>query len=287
MSMFGKKLLSSALALLFAATANASTLFASIGPEFTAGGGTLVVKNRDDLPSPQKYMEVNDGNGYSFKGFFAGRPVGFDTGINEKGLFVSSSTAASVSIATRRHLIGKRFKTQEGVRTGEWIMRNCASVAEALNHKELFRGYPTNFILADHHEIALVECLPNGGFVVERKSAGLVTHTNHYVLKRALAFNEAIGESSQARYNRLNTLLEETPKPYTMKDFQKIVADDSAGPDLSLFRTGSKFKSPKTMATVIVHIPRAGAAKIFVKYLKSPSTDMTNWEIENDTFNLK
>lgn len=287
MSTFINKLLGSVFVLSFAMATNACTLFASTGPEFTSGGGTLVVKNRDDLPGPQKYKEVNDGNGYSFKGLFAGRPVQFETGINEAGLFVSSSTAASVSIATRRHLITKRFKTQDGIRASEWMMRNCASVAEALSHKELFRGYPTNFILADRREIAIVECLPNGGFVVERKSAGVVTHTNHYVLQKAIGFNETVGESSKARYDRINELLQETQKPYTMRDFQKIVADVSAGPDLSIFRTGSKFKSPKTLATFIVHIPRSGNANIFVKYLKTPSTDMTNWEIENDSLPIK
>jgi len=63
--------------------------------------------------------------------------------------------------------------------------------------------------------------------------------------------NVNVGPSSQARLQRIQVLLA-GQKSFTLEDFEKFGNDRSDGPDNSLFRTGSRPKSTRTMARFLV-----------------------------------
>lgn len=270
-------------ALALSSVVSASTYWACVGNEFSEDGSVILAGNRDDLPTVQTYMEIRDDIGYSFKGLFVGKNQRFDSGGNEKGLFVATTTAASVPLSERRNTITHRFKTAEGMYAPEWIMRQCASVSDALAHPELFRGYPMNFILADRKEIAIVECLPKGKFNVQRKSVGVLTHANHYTLQNSLSANDKIPASTEARQKRIDSIMNESAPPYTLTQFIALTQDAVEGADLSLFRTGSKPQAPRTLSSIALKIPAKGPVSIYVRYLADPSAK-PEWTTIHDTF---
>ncbi len=251
-----------------AISAQASTFWAARGATETVDGSTLVAYMRDDLAGEQTYASIRDEGSFAFKGIFVGRSHRFEAGLNEKGLFVGQISAASVARSTRLSLYPKRFKSKEGWYGGEWLIRNCASVAQALSKGgNVFSGYPIIYVLADRNEIAFVECLPSGKFHVQRTASGLLTHTNHFILPEAAKSNESLPASSSSRLFRIDSLLGTELKPYRLEQFLSMTLDEHAGPDLSLYRVGSKARSPKTTGVWLMDFPAEGAVQSHLRLL--------------------
>lgn len=242
----------------------ACTLYGATGSTYVEGGGTLVSKNRDWSPSSQTLKYVAPAQGYRYLGLFAGPDYKFNAaGVNEKGLFVAMSTAGSIPKTERRQI--KAYKSPEGLRGNEYLLRHTANVLEALSHTEIFKE-PVNYILADSHMVAFVEVFPDGTHSVRLTTSGTLSHTNHYVTAEGAPFNKKIGLSSQTRYNRINTLLGTTTHPLTLADFITFGKDQDAGPDNSIFRTGSKPEGTQTQANFSVYLPREGSPTVYVNY---------------------
>lgn len=249
--------------------ASACTLFAANGTKFVAGGGTLVAKNRDWRPAKQMARLVTPTNGNKYYGLFAGKDYKFNAaGINEKGLMVAMSTAGS--IPKKERLSYKRFKSQEGLRTNEYLLRYYNSVDEVLKTKEPLWQEPVNFILADKKMIAYVEVGPQGKIAVRKVKNGTAYHTNHYVEKAMLPYNQKIGKSSATRYERIKMLMTEQKLPFTLERFVEISQDKNAGANNSIYRVGNKPNSSQTLANFIAYIPPKGYPQLWLKYRKNP-----------------
>ena len=246
-------------------TASACTLFAATGDNFVQGGGTLVAKNRDWYPGHQELKVVHPPHGYAYYGLFSGKSATFNAaGVNEKGLFVAMSTASSIPQKERRSY--PVFKSTEGLRTNEYLLRYYASVDEVLAAQAIW-SEPVNFIVADSKKVAYIEVAPGNaerGIRVETK--GILFHTNHYVEDNTLEFNKKIGPSSSIRYDRVKDLLTNHDGKFTLPDFVTISQDQNDGPDHSLYRLGSKPTGVSTVANFIVYLPPVGSPLIYVKY---------------------
>ena len=199
--------------------------------------------------------------------------------MNQKGLFVGQNSAASVPRDERLTLFAKRFKSAEGWFGGEWLVRNCSSVSQALEQHRIFTGYPMIYVLADKNETAVVECLPNGRFVVRRTDAGAITHTNHFIFTDATQSNRTVPASSSARLVQINKLLATQPKPFALGQFLSFATNADEGPDLSLFRTGSKPRSPKTTCIWLMSFPQKGGTISHLRLLND-----TIWETTREEF---
>jgi len=99
------------------------------------------------------------------------------------------------------------------------------------------------------------------------KENGVIFHTNHYIAESMLEFNRITGESSQARYGRIAELLNSTQQPYDFNTFTSFSNDRNAGPDNSIYRTGSTPKKTRTMAVFAVSIPQKYSPELYVKIL--------------------
>lgn len=259
-------------------SANACTAFAASGEDFVKGGGSLIAKVRDEIPSVQTVKTVNPDDGYAYSGLFVGKKQKFNMGVNEKGFVVFRTTAGSVPKAERAP--NGRFKSEDGLDSQEFLIRHCATVDEALQHKEVFKE-ATNFVMADNSKVAFVEVKPDGNFHVEVKENGMLSHTNHYLLDGSKEANAKIGKSSQTRLVRIDQLLNESKKPLSMEDFKKFTDDQNAGPNNSIFRTGSKKKgSISTLSKMVVYLPKNGKPDIYLTWRPDPKRS-NYWETTN------
>ena len=264
------------IALSLSLNANACTAFAANGKDFVAGGGTLITKVRDQIMTGQVVKTVYPSSGHAYFGLFNGKKEFFNMGINEKGFVAFATTAGS--IPKKERLQVKTFRTSDGLTGLEFMMRNCGSVQEALSHTEIFQHRPVNYVMADAKQIAFVEVLPNGTFKTVVKDNGMLTHTNHYIIEESRQFNKKVSESSQSRLDRIQTLLKEHKKPFTMDDFINFTEDRHAGLDNSIFRLGSKDTLPSTLSTMVVHIPENGAPKLYMKW-RDKRNDRDSWQM--------
>jgi len=262
----------------------ACTLWAATGAGYTKDGTTLVAKVRDFTPMRQVVKTVRDGKGFAFHGLFVGKKEFFNSGINERGLFVASSTAGSIP---KKERTAVRFaKTPEGWGALETIARTCATVDEAIAHVQaISNGHPVNFVIADRESIAMVECLPNAKVTVKKTKRGVLAHTNHYIESESVIFNQRVGESSLARYARIQELLRTTARPYTLGDFVTMSNDQSNGVDKSIFRVGASPELGRTLATIIYAIPKAGPVQYRIYYQANPGQAGDPWVKSEGTFN--
>ena len=243
-------------------TARACTLYAAAGDEWVEGGGTLLVKNRDWQPNQQHELRlIKPTSGHAYVGLFAtgGESSGLKAGINERGLVVVTATAGSIPAKERAAM-----KSAKGVSSK--LLTGCGSVAEAVKKTDLFLG-PQFLMLADRSQTAYVEIGPEGKFAVKTAKTGVLCHTNHYLEGDLLFANKSIGASSKTRLERIRQLLAETPRPFDMKQFVAFSHDRAAGPDNSIFRTGSKPDVSRTVAIWIVALPPTGSPRLYLKIL--------------------
>ncbi len=237
----------------------ACTLFAANGTAWVQGGGSLIVKNRDWRPEGQEMRLVTNGK-YKYYGLYAGGEGQrqLKGGVNERGLAVFSASASSIPAKERRAMPQAK---KSALRT---MLAECASVEEALAHTELYIG-PKFLLLADAQKIAYVEIAPEGKYQIRIQENATLAHTNHYLETGLSDANERIGQSSRTRYTRIMELLQNGKQPYGLEDFIHFSEDRQAGPDDSIWRTGSRSGSEQTLATLAVHLQAGQAPEIYVK----------------------
>lgn len=246
-----------ALALLGAAPAGACTLWAAVGSQ-VAGGGTLAAKNRDWNPESIGRLErVRPAQGMAYLALMAlgKKGWGVRAGVNQAGLTVLSASASAVPKKARGGPPGVSRR----------LLAGYSSVRAVLEHKQMFDGLgPRFYLLADARQIAVVEIAPGGAVNITSTSDGLLTHTNHYLSPEFAAFNLRPALSSHARLARVDALTAALKRPLTLAMFRKISKDRGNGPDNSLWRTGSKPKGTRTLASFLVRLPPAGAPEVWV-----------------------
>ena len=250
-------------------SSGACTLWAAAGAR-VSGGGTLIAKNRDKNPAEVNTLEmVVPKKGHRYVGLLVRDPQdkkgGTKGGINEKGLVVVGATAG-------------RGPADEREGTGKFNIRKmlsaCASVDAVLAHRDEFsKDAPCFYLIADGRKIATVEIGPGGKFSVDVKENGVLCHTNHYVSKELLSANKKIGTSSRIRLERIEQLTASQTALLTMKDFITFSDDRNAGPDNSIWRTGSSPGKERTLVNWIARVPSQGSPELYVKLANSGETE--------------
>ena len=252
--------------LIWAAPLEACTLWAATG-NGTAEGYTILAKNRDWKPGQSHALrQVSIREGYSYVGLFAfgGDSPGLKGGINEKGLAVVTATASVIPKNERSADGGNHLSSHE-------ILSSFATVDEVLAQKDRFLR-SSYYMVADGRKIAVVEGAPDGKTAVRVIDDGVIAQTNHYVSPELQWFNGRASTSSKTRYDRITSLLSSRQGQLTMDDFVAFSQDQSAGPDNSIFRTGSNPGKSRTVATWIIAIPPEGSPELYVK-MKDPGED--------------
>ncbi|WP_300154611.1 C45 family peptidase [Solidesulfovibrio sp.] len=243
--------------------AGACTLFGLAGPE-VAGGGTILVKNRDWRPNQTQELRLaTPKGGYRYLGLFATGDAasGLKAGVNEAGLSAVTATAASIPREER-----KAERGMGGILRR--LLTECGSVAEAVTRVDLFaQAKPCFFMLADRHEIARIETAPGGRFAVTHTARGALRQTNHYLEPSLADANKTVGASSRTRAGRIEQLLETVEKPAGLEAMLALSHDRASGPDDSVFRTGSRPASVHTMAVFAVAMPPEGTGTLSLRTL--------------------
>lgn len=242
--------------------AAACTLYAAAGRDDVQGGGTILVKNRDWRPQHQEVRLVDEG-GWRFYGLFAGNGTrkALKGGVNEQGLAIVSASASSIPREERLGAVHRAsMKT---------ILKRYTTVEEVLQHKELFAGAKF-LMLADRSRIAYVEITPDNRIRVRETARGTLAHTNHYLEPSFQSYNKRHGTSSMVRLVRIRTLMDQTKRPYQMADFIRFSEDRHAGPDNSIWRSGSTREGTQTLAVLAIRIPPAGLPEVYIKCRANP-----------------
>ena len=238
---------------------DACTLWGGAGAD-VSGGGTLICKNRDWTPNQRQVLElVTPEKGHRYFALRVVRLKGNENkaAINEKGLVIVTATAGSIPASERK-------KLEKNHRLISTIMEQCATVEEVLQHPDWFKG-PVFLMIADRQTLAIIEIGPNGVFAVKKTMEGALSHTNHYLDPEMEKFNIKIGKSSAVRFGRIQDLLGEKKGNYTPADFKAMSRDSVAGPDNSIWRTGSTPTTTRTLASWIVYQPIQGVSRLFVR----------------------
>jgi isopenicillin-N N-acyltransferase like protein len=100
---------------------------------------------------------------------------------------------------------------------------------------------------------------------VTRRDSGALSHTNHYCTIDSQDIKQKPGLSSRTRLARIDELLKTHPQPYSIEHFIRFSADQNAGSDNSIWRTGSGRSKRRTVAAWIVAIPPAGSPQLYLK----------------------
>jgi isopenicillin-N N-acyltransferase-like protein len=234
------------------------TLFGAIGDR-VEGGGTLIAKARDlarDLE--QAWIQMVPQEGYRYQGIASKGTKHVTSGINEKGLVVVSAAAPGPKKGRKVTPVGK-------------ILSNASSVDEviALVQEGQIQG-PIYYLVGDIHKIALLEVIDGYQFGFLIQENGVLSHTNHFILKDMEKMNRKIGRSSQARLSRIENLLN---KGLLTKDrFIAFAQDHFNGPgDNSIcrhFEAGIP-SSEETVSATVYHLSKKGPPEIWVN-LKKP-----------------
>lgn len=246
----------------FTSLTHACTLFGAAGAA-VQNHGTLLVKNRDYIPQPQELRIVHSGK-YAYLGLFsqsADEKWYLRAGVNEKGLTAVTAMASCLPPKIRKSGTRKAILSH--------ILKNCASVEEALQCTDSFYG-PKFVMLADGKEIAQIEIGQNGQHIIQRTSDSFLCHTNFYLEPPFNHLNLQVGESSKTRYLRITQLLTETKQPFTVQKFNEFSQDTSDGLDNSLWRLGSDSRKSQTLASFIVEVTPDKKIHGFIKYRQHP-----------------
>ncbi len=249
----------------------ACTLFGLAGGD-VAGGGTLLVKNRDWRPDQTQRLElVTPADGSPYLGLFAtgGGASGLKAGVNAAGLSVVSATVSSIPREER-----KAEKGLGGILRR--LLSECDSVEQALARRDLFaHAKPCFYMLADRREVARVETAPGGRFAVTRVSRGPLWQTNHYLESSLAGFNQTVGVSSRTRAARIESLLVALKKPADLDALLALSRDRADGPDNSIWRTGGTPTSTRTMATFAVAMPPQGPGTLTLRTVDPGAPERT------------
>jgi len=258
----------------------ACTLWSAAG-ESVFGGGTFIVKNRDWVADHQQQLEISSLHvaGYRYLGLIAtGNEPGLKAGVNSKGLvFVNASPPSHLER-------DKGLRRVSGI--GRKILAGCRTVKQALSHGEWFIG-PQFIMLADGNEVAVIELGLDGKFQVQSTTSGVVFHTNHYIEREFATLNQdKPGVSSVKRYEKVQQFLRSKEK-FELSDFIQVSASTEDGPDNSLWRTGSKPTSARTLATWIVYQPPSNEGVLYLK-MANPGKEIKAYQFKlQDVFSGK
>ena len=227
--------------------AQACTLFAAQGSS-VRGGGTIIAKNRDRCPLVSGLKVFVPQDGYRHLGLVSltspNEPV--VAGINEKGLVVVDARPSSLP---------PQREDCRAIPLTQALLTRCASVDEVLAQKELLRSsYPVFEMVADRHQVAMIEIAPAGQVSFQVKCQGTLCHTNHYLSAPMLWANQKACHSSMVRCRRIKQLLAWQVGSFTFADFLAFSQDRHAGPDNSINRLGSTPKETRTLATFVVQL---------------------------------
>ncbi len=239
-------------------TTEACTLWGATG-QSVEGGGTLIAKNRDWAPDHhQELTLLKRAEGYKSLVLKAvgGSQPGIKAGVNQKGLVIVSATANQVARAER-----KKFRQKKELMNH--FLTTCTSVEDVLKNVELMRR-PVFYMVGDHKELAIIEITPGAHRSVTRRDSGTLNHTNHYCTIDVQNVNKP-GTSSMQRYARIDELLKNRNTPFTVEDFIRFSEDRNAGPDNSIWRTGSTPDKRHTLSTWLVLIPASGSPQLYLK----------------------
>ncbi len=265
----GKKILATILLLAFlvwTSPTEACTLWAATGSG-TKTGNTILAKNRDWKPGQSHALrQVRPREGFSYVGLFAfgGDSQGLKAGVNEKGLAVVTATASVIPKSGRSADGGDPLSSHE-------ILTSFATVDEVLAQKDRFLR-SSYYMVADADKVAVFEGAPDGKTAVRVIDNGFIAQTNHYISPELRWYNDRVSKGSKIRYDRITSLLSTRQGQLTMEDFVAFSQDQSAGPDNSIFRTGSDSRKSRTVATWIIAIPKDGIPELYVK-MKDPGED--------------
>lgn len=245
----------------------ACTLWGAAGSA-AACGGTIAAKNRDWQPDHSQRLEITrPRKGHAYLGLIAvgGDDPGIKGGINDQGLAVISASAGSIPKARRKTQAAARGIIRK-------ILSRHATVDQAVADRALFASSRAQaLLLSDRGRLAVVEIGLRGESAVQVQADGTLAHANHFTQEPLTAQNQSISRSSRVRLARIQELLGERKPPYAPADFKAMSCDQSAGPDDSLWRTGSTPEKTRTLSTWIAEIPPQGPPKVYVK-LADPGT---------------
>lgn len=233
--------------------ADACTLWAAAGPQ-VAGGGTIIVKNRDWQPDNQQKIRLAKNGKYRFIYLEAvgNNFSGAKQGINEKGLAIVLASAPreveragkNAGMTRLRTLLASYASVQEvlaALRAGAWVTN------------------PQFMVLADGKEIASVEFGPDGHYaVVGQQGSGVVFHTNHYVSQAFEPLNPHKLSTSLDRYNKISNLLQ-VGGPFDAQKFQSFSADPT------LWRAGATPSSTRTLSSWIIRQMPDGSGMLYLR----------------------
>ncbi|EKO38986.1 MAG: penicillin V acylase-like amidase [Solidesulfovibrio magneticus str. Maddingley MBC34] len=240
--------------------ARACTLWAANGAD-VAGGGVLLVKNRDYPPGhPTSFALVTPKHGYKVMAMLStgtGQPsmVG---GVNEKGLAVITAAVGSIPRAERKR------RTQEGglVYPVRPMLERFATVREVAAAKDLLAGVrPIFAIVADAHEVAVLESSGKAWKIEIMPREAFTAHTNHPLLVDTPDMRqEPDAPGSVVRLNRIRELWASLKKPADLAAVTALAQDQADGPDRSILRTGSAPDKARTVGLLATWLPPDGGA---------------------------
>ena len=239
--------------------AHACTLWGAAG-NAVDGGGVLIAKNRDWAPDHRQQLNIvrpKEGHRSVVLAAVGGAEPGTKAGVNEKGLVIVTATVNQVPTAER-----KRVDQTKGLMSH--LLARCASVEDVLKQIELFRR-PVFYLVGDRREIAVIEVAPDGSRSITRTDSGTLHHTNHYCAIDPPDLKRKAGTSSTNRSARIAELLKNPNRFYTVDDFIRFSEDEAAGPDNSIWRTGSDPHKTRSLATWLVSIPASGSPRLYLK----------------------
>lgn len=233
--------------------ADACTLWAAAGPQ-VAGGGTIIVKNRDWQPDNQQKISIETKGKYRFIYLEAvgNNFSGAKQGVNEKGLAIVLASAPrqvrqagkKAGVTRLRTLLASYASVQEALaalRAGAWVIN------------------PQFMVLADGKEIACVEFGPSGQFaVVGQQDSGVLFHTNHYVSPLFEPLNPHKLSSSGDRYNKIAGFLQ-AGGPFDVQKFQQFSTDPT------LWRLGATPSSIRTLSSWIIRQMSDGSGVLYLR----------------------
>lgn len=256
--------------LLIAGPGWACTLWAVSGPD-VQGGGTLLVKNRDFPPGhPTHFALVAPENGYRILAMLSAFKGGTTVvgGVNEKGLAMVTATVGTLD-RTERLRRTREYGLRPPIRR---ILARYASLRELLDDPKALEGTPPVFaLIADATGVAVLESSGLGWRVQAVPQGEIATHTNHPILFGLPDIQDRPdAPGSLARLARIRALLAGLPKPATLSTVAALSRDAAAGPDNSIFRTGSTPDKARTVGMLAVHLPPDGGAPVIMLRVVDP-----------------
>lgn len=238
-----KKYICSILLVLSLAAASGATTLWGITGDNVVNGGTLIAQNFDYNPkcSIKVQFVVSKTTGYRYLADILSGPginSGVQSGINEKGLAVTSA-AAPLKSATSEAKPG----------FSEWALSGYGSVDDLLADKDKAGDFaPGYYMIADSGKIALIEIAARNQVNAQEVTEG-----------------DACYSKNDIAYRRIKELMAGHPGLFGLDDLVTYSQDRHNGPKNSLWRTGTTQTSERTLATWVVSLPDSGAPQAYIR----------------------